>query len=96
MLKEVAYEEEEPCTCIIIYVEMISKHILFVLLYTGAIEAVFNGHYGLGTVPFVTSYIYCRGTEPQLANCSGLYPTVRPPASFCRSTDVAGAKCLGM
>ena len=67
----------------------------FNIVCSGALQATVNGYYGYGTVPIVTSNIYCRGTEPQLSNCTGLHPNVRPPSVYCRTTDVAGLKCLG-
>ncbi len=70
---------------------------VFVCLFLGAIAARYNSYYGSGLpdVNFATSYIYCRGTEPQLYNCSGMHPVVRNPSSSCRSTDVAGVQCVG-
>ena len=68
---------------------------LIIYHLTGATRAFTNGHYGSTSLSFATSYIYCRGTEPQIANCSGMYPTPNRPSRYCRSSDAAGVECYG-
>ena len=50
--------------------------------------------YGKGNAPIHIRYVYCKGTEPSLAECG--YSTVTPSRAYvCRySRGIVGVQCI--
>ncbi|KAL5509568.1 hypothetical protein EMCRGX_G004959 [Ephydatia muelleri] len=62
--------------------------------YTGALEADLGSSYGAGTLPFIIGFLYCLGSEGELANCSGVTDFSYIPDDYCNANTVAGVQCL--
>lgn len=59
--------------------------------FAGAVSATTGAAFGLGSLPVAITFVFCRGSEAQFANCSLISSTT--PSSLCRSS-AAGVRCL--
>ena len=64
-------------------------------IHSGALAADLGSSYGAGTLPFLIGYLYCLGSEGELANCFGVTDFSYIPDDYCNANTVAGVQCLG-